>query len=258
MDNIISTNLTLDSFLAHEGKGHLDGGQSGRYDWGSGVRPYQSLEPTINLIKNDPVPSETKEYPKAVKFISPKLFAATASTEQLKAAIAEQQAKSDKIKLRTEFLKNQKRLSKGKPIADESKKKDKDLSALSDDELKAKSSRLQLEKNYLDLKKATGKVTLRKQFIDKFKKEATDNVASLTANAATNSFIKAVNKWTPLNLEKPKGTKNDKGGTSKKDAVDINGNKGWIEDGRLTLKDEKGNTIIDNVPLEDLKKQKEE
>lgn len=28
-------------FLAHYGKGHLDGGKSGRYKWGSGDRPYQ-------------------------------------------------------------------------------------------------------------------------------------------------------------------------------------------------------------------------
>ena len=28
--------------LAHYGKGHLDGGHSGRYPWGSGDDPYQS------------------------------------------------------------------------------------------------------------------------------------------------------------------------------------------------------------------------
>ena len=39
-----------DKYLAHFGKGHLDGGKSGRYPWGSGERPRQSEErPRRNL-----------------------------------------------------------------------------------------------------------------------------------------------------------------------------------------------------------------
>lgn len=33
--------MYYDKFLMHEGKGHLDGGHSGRYPWGSGENPYQ-------------------------------------------------------------------------------------------------------------------------------------------------------------------------------------------------------------------------
>lgn len=33
--------MYYDDFLMHEGKGHLDGGHSGRYPWGSGDNPYQ-------------------------------------------------------------------------------------------------------------------------------------------------------------------------------------------------------------------------
>lgn len=45
----IGTQLA-DEYLAHFGKGHLDGGRSGRYPWGSGERPRQSEErPRRNL-----------------------------------------------------------------------------------------------------------------------------------------------------------------------------------------------------------------
>ncbi|MBR1763648.1 MAG: hypothetical protein IJ731_09860 [Eubacterium sp.] len=31
----------MDKYLEHEGVGHLDGGHSGRFPWGSGTHPFQ-------------------------------------------------------------------------------------------------------------------------------------------------------------------------------------------------------------------------
>jgi hypothetical protein len=38
-------------YLAHYGVGHKNGGHSGRYDWGSGSRPFQSLEGVFSKKK---------------------------------------------------------------------------------------------------------------------------------------------------------------------------------------------------------------
>lgn len=205
MDNTISTNLTLDSFLAHEGKGHLDGGHSGRYPWGSGERPHQSLEPVINPIKNDPAPpANTKDsYKKAVKFVSPKLYARTASAEELKAAIAAQEAKAERQQLAKEFVKNQKRLNKGKPLATTSSKRDTAISRMSDEELKARTDRLNLEGNYKKARISAGKVTARQTFFNTFKEKTVKQLGELASNALVNTFIGKVSEKTSLDFQTP-------------------------------------------------------
>jgi len=40
-----------DNYLMHYGRGHLDGGNSGRYPWGSGENPYQRLETFMSSYK---------------------------------------------------------------------------------------------------------------------------------------------------------------------------------------------------------------
>jgi len=40
-----------EDYLAHIGKGHLDGGHSGRYPWGSGENPYQHESWFLNRVK---------------------------------------------------------------------------------------------------------------------------------------------------------------------------------------------------------------
>ncbi len=41
----------MDNYIQHVGVGHLDGGNSGRYPWGSGENPYQRLESFMSAYK---------------------------------------------------------------------------------------------------------------------------------------------------------------------------------------------------------------
>lgn len=43
--------ITKEDYIAHYGVGHLNGGNSGRYPWGSGERPYQRIPSSKNLSK---------------------------------------------------------------------------------------------------------------------------------------------------------------------------------------------------------------
>lgn len=217
MDNTISTNLTLDLFLAHEGKGHLEGGHSGRYPWGSGARPHQSLEPVINSMKNDPAPPANNKdsYKKAVKFVSPKLYAKTASVEELKQAIVEQQVKSEQRELAKEFVRNQKRLNKGKPLATTSRKGDTAISRMSDEELKARTDRLNLEGNYKKARQAAGKVKMRQIFLNTFKDNAVKQFGVLASNALVNGFLGKVSEHSSLDFQAP-GKKFNSNDDSKK------------------------------------------
>ena len=55
MDSTFYEKPELD-FLMHYGKGHLDGGHSGRYPWGSGDDPYQrsyDWYTEVNKMKKD-------------------------------------------------------------------------------------------------------------------------------------------------------------------------------------------------------------
>lgn len=44
-------NPYVEDMLAHEGVGHLDGGHSGRYQWGSGENPFQHADDFLNRIR---------------------------------------------------------------------------------------------------------------------------------------------------------------------------------------------------------------
>lgn len=43
--------MSNEEFIAHHGVGHLDGGNSGRYPWGSGEDPYQSERDFLTKIE---------------------------------------------------------------------------------------------------------------------------------------------------------------------------------------------------------------
>jgi hypothetical protein len=45
-----SASMTEEEFIKHYGVGHLDGGHSGRYEWGSGKDPYQRERTFLDRI----------------------------------------------------------------------------------------------------------------------------------------------------------------------------------------------------------------
>lgn len=49
------------SYLAHIGKGHEDGGHSGRYPWGSGEHPYQRSSDFLDYVKSREMEGTSKE-----------------------------------------------------------------------------------------------------------------------------------------------------------------------------------------------------
>lgn len=48
---LMSDSSWLDDYLAHVGVGHLDGGHSGRYPWGSGETPFQHTKLFYDIVK---------------------------------------------------------------------------------------------------------------------------------------------------------------------------------------------------------------
>ena len=45
-----SSKMIEENSIMHYGKGHLDGGHSGRYPWGSGEEPYQRATDFLNRV----------------------------------------------------------------------------------------------------------------------------------------------------------------------------------------------------------------
>lgn len=67
----------MDFYLEHKGVGHLDGGNSGRYPWGSGERGYQRCKDLVDLyrkLKKDGNNLSDDELAEALKISKEELY----------------------------------------------------------------------------------------------------------------------------------------------------------------------------------------
>lgn len=119
---------------------HVGNENSGRYPRGSGERPYQHGGSGI---------------PRSLKRMSKRKLKKMSVTE-LQELVRAQQEAGKQIELRREYERNAKRLRNNKPLSSTKKKtKDDPIKSLSDDELRKRTTRLELERNYKQLMSQT-------------------------------------------------------------------------------------------------------